>query len=174
MNERITEIMAAVAIETLERLAFLYSSPQDENNGLMLNPMEASISFRGPFSGRLVLKISALAVLELSANMLGIDEENVTIEQQSDAIKEAINVICGNLLPVIGGNQVEYNINPPQIITETEDEKSIVEDKDKSRPFAVVRLFIDEEPCELYLYVDGDASSCGSDPIMKPGGMANK
>ena len=174
MDERVKEILAAVAAETLERLAFLFSSPQEENKGLISNSMAASISFKGPFSGRLVMKMSALAVLELSANMLGIDEDKVTIEQQSDAIKETINIICGNLLPVIGGNQVEFNINSPEIISELRDEERIPENNDKGRPLALAKLIIDDEPYELYLFVDGDVSSCCFDPNMRLGGMTEK
>jgi CheY-specific phosphatase CheX len=177
MNERVTEILSAVAIETLKRLAFLFSFPQDDNNRFMSNSMAASISFKGPFSGRLVMKMSALAALELSANMLGIDEideEKATIEQQSDAIKETLNVICGNLLPVIGGNRVEFCINAPQIISQANDEEGTPENKDEGMPFAMAKLLIDEEPCELYMFVDGDASSCCSDPIMHPGGTTER
>lgn len=33
----------------------------------------------------------------------------------SDAFKEMINVICGNVLPVIAGNGAEFNISHPRI-----------------------------------------------------------
>ncbi len=150
MDDRISDILTSAAIETLERLAFIFTSPAEENNGLGSNFMSARVSFDGPFSGRLIMKMSQVVVLEMTGNMLGIDENEATIEEQSDAMKETINIICGNFLPIIGGNQAIFNINAPQIITEGNDEEGTAE--------AVAMLSFDEELCELYLFLDNDAS----------------
>jgi hypothetical protein len=78
MNEEAKEILTTVTIATLKHLAFIFLSPEEENSGLMPEAMSVGIFFSGPISGRLVLKMSPLVVLELTANMLGIDEDRVT------------------------------------------------------------------------------------------------
>jgi len=148
MNEEAKEILTTVTIETLKHLAFIFLSPEEENSGLMPEAMSVGIFFSGPISGRLVLKMSPLVVLELTANMLGIDEDRVTTEQQYDAMKETINVICGNLLPAIGGNQTIFHIDVPEIVGN----ENNIEEKTE----AVAKLSVDDEQCELYLFVDGD------------------
>ncbi|MBW1900193.1 MAG: chemotaxis protein CheX [Deltaproteobacteria bacterium] len=148
MNERAKEILTTVSIETLKHLAFIFLSPEEENNGLMSDSMAVGISFSGPFSGSLVLKMSPVIVLEQTSNMLGIDEDRVTTEQQYDAMKETINVICGNLLPAISGNQVIFHIDVPEIVGK----ENNIEEKAE----ALAKLSVDDEQCECYLFVDGD------------------
>lgn len=159
MNERITEILTSVAVETLDHLAFVFYSPEETNSKVQPKLKSASVSFTGPFSGRLVMKMSTRTVLELTANMLGVDEAEVSFEQQSDAVKEALNVICGNLLPAIAGNYAVFNINTPQMPSEENNEGKNLENEDSNRSVAVSKLSIDDEPCEFYLFIDGDSSS---------------
>ena len=157
MNEEAKKILTSIAVETLERLAFIFSSAEEENDGLISEMKAADVSFSGPFSGKLVMKMSTPAVLEMTANMLGIDENKATNEQQSDAMKEALNVICGNLLPAIGGSHVIFNISVPQITAEEPGEEIAKENQD-SKSLAVTRLSIDGELCEFYLFVEGNIS----------------
>lgn len=148
MNEKAKEILTTVTIKTLKHLAFIFLSPEEENRGSMSESMAVCISFSGPISGRLVLKMSPVVGLELTANMLGIDEDIVTSEQQYDAMKETINVICGNILPAIAGNQTIFHIDVPDIVGNENE----IEEKSE----AVAKLSVDDERCELYLFVDGD------------------
>lgn len=149
MVEKIKAVMSRVVIETLEQLAFLFSSSEDEIDLLTPNSMAVNVTFSGPFSGQLTMKMSKLVVLELTANMLGIDEEGITHDQQSDALKETINIICGNLLPAIAGDQAIFNINAPMII----DGEDI---KEPENAFSKAYFLIDDEMCAIYLFVDGD------------------
>ena len=119
MNPRYEEILAEVTIETLERLAFIFASTEDEFETLDLDEAQtAKVSFTGPFSGDLVMDISKFALPEFAANMLGEDdEENVTLEQQQDTLKETLNIICGNLLPELSDNKAVFDIKAPEIVS---------------------------------------------------------
>ena len=57
---------------------------------------------------------------ELTENMLGLDEGEAEIssDDQADALKETINVICGNLLPAIAGKDAVFDIQPPEILAD--------------------------------------------------------
>ena len=59
-----------------------------------------------------------------------------------------INVICGNLLPAISGNQVIFHIDVPEIVGK----ENNIEEKAE----ALAKLSVDDEQCECYLFVDGD------------------
>lgn len=151
MNDKVSKTMSRVTIETLEQLAYIFSSPSEEIDMLTPNSMVASIPFSGPFSGRLMMKIATLPVLELVANMLGIDENEIDSEQKSDAIKETLNILCGNILPEIAGNQDIFNIKTPHIISKEE----LIESENEEA-FAATTLSIDDEMCSIYLFVDSD------------------
>jgi hypothetical protein len=83
-------------VQAFEELAFVFPMPE-------LEPPEhrpstaATIDFEG---GRLVLVVSDDLLPVIAANMLG--DEEPSREDQLDALREVVNVICGNVLPAIG------------------------------------------------------------------------
>ena len=157
MSEQLKEILSRVAGETLEQLAFIFSLPEDERGCMILDSavVAAFISFSGSFSGKLVMTVSNQLLPELAANMLGVDEEETELNQQHDALKETINIICGNLLPSIAGNEVVFDIDAPVIITEVEAIKDVIKDND-NKPASLVKLNIEESECDLFLFIDGN------------------
>lgn len=151
MNKKVSKTMSRIAIETLEQLAYIFSSPSEKNDILTPDATVASVPFSGPFSGRLTLQIDKLPALELVANMLGIDENEIDSEQKTDAIKETLNILCGNLLPEIAGDQKIFHIKTPHIISNDE----VIESQNEEA-FAATTLSIDDKMCSIYLFVDGD------------------
>ncbi len=151
MKEPIKETLYRVAVEVLEKIAFVFSFTEDERKNIGTGAsVTAKVTFSGLFAGSLVMRISSSILPELTGNMLGLDEnEQTTREQQHDAIKELINVICGNLLPAIAGKRMVFNVDTPRVISkdETIDESNLV---------STARLSLEEEgQCDLILYVDG-------------------
>jgi len=107
--------LAEVTIDTLEKLAFLFASPMD-------TPAEVDerafstvrVDFAGALAGGMEVSLSGPVLAELAANMLGAMEgEALTADEQQDALKELANVICGNVLPELGGHAAEFNIQTP-------------------------------------------------------------
>ena len=151
MNPRYEEILAEVTIQTLERLAFIFASTEDDFETLDLDEAQtAKVSFTGPFSGYLVIDISKFALPEFAANMLGEDdEENVTAEQQLDTLKETINIICGNLLPELSDKKEVFDIKAPEIVS-----SSFIGDEGKNYSQKVsVNLSLDQGSCVVTLIV---------------------
>jgi CheY-specific phosphatase CheX len=72
-----------------------------------------SISFSGPLSGRFVLRASSEILPGIAENMLGADGVEV-LSMQRDALGELANVMCGNLLPLIGGVRSVFVLSAPQ------------------------------------------------------------
>lgn len=73
----------------------------------------ASVSFRGPVSGRLVLRASRTVLSELAENMLGSEYSRDELMHQ-DALGEVANVICGNFLPQVAGANAIFVLSAPQ------------------------------------------------------------
>ena len=157
MRAKLEEILSQVTIETLERLAFMFAFTDEGEEIHPTGPMSvASVSFTGPFSGILVMAISMEVMQELTANMLGLDDgEEITEDQRSDALKETMSVICGNLLPAIAGDEVIFNIDMPSILPKDQGVKKGARIPDEREPSAKVILDLDEGKCSLSLFLDG-------------------
>lgn len=155
MDQTVTKILSVVAIETLEKLAFIFGSTIEANTSACTKgPIAtAAVRFNGAFSGKMALRISEIALPELAANMLGIDESGpVEIDHQQDALREVANVICGRLLPLIGGKDAEFSIEQPLII----DAKTAANSWSADNLIANVSLSLEEGGCDLALTLDGE------------------
>ncbi len=154
MTEHVKETIYRVAEDVLEKLAFLFSFREDERDHMdYATAMAASVSFGGEFEGSLIMAVSEDVLPELAANMLGIEEQTTPAEQQ-DALKELINVVCGNLLPEIAGKKNLFNVNPPTIIPR--DDAILAESG--PRPVAMAKLALEEGQCDIILFVQDGVS----------------
>lgn len=153
MSEKIKAILSQTAVKTFEELVFLFAFEEDQTDRRQTAPaVAASVSFSGSFSGTLVMKLSAKILPELTTNMLGVDEqEETTLDKQYDALKETLNVVCGNLLPEIAGSQEVFNIDPPRIVAED----GVLKKTTGRNPICKVTLALEEGSCELFLFING-------------------
>jgi chemotaxis protein CheY-P-specific phosphatase CheC len=117
MSAAISGILTEVVIDTLEKLAFLFAAPlegpaPEETQKLAT----VRVRFSGPICGGVQLRLSQPVLAELAGNMLGAaDGSTLSGDEQQDALRELINVICGNLLPRIGDSTAEFSIQTPFI-----------------------------------------------------------
>ncbi len=154
MERRIKSILTAVTNDTLEKLAFLFAFADDKRVSDSPDPAVAGrIDFSGYFDGFLLMRFAACAIPELANNMLGLDDDaRISKAKQQDALKELLNVICGNALPALAGDQVEFNIEAPEIIS-PEDWAQL---NRKGNPACIVRLTLEEGFCDLYFFIQGE------------------
>jgi hypothetical protein len=115
MTTTLDESLYQAAVETLEQLSYLLAMPPGDG-GDPRDPAAAvaSVEFHGPLSGRLELVASQPLLEALAANMLG-EDEGLCDLQRLDALMEAANVVCGNLLPQIGGREAVFHMVAPQV-----------------------------------------------------------
>jgi len=156
--EQLREILFHVTGEVLEKLAFIFSYPEDEEENDEIDRASltmAEVSFSGPYAGTLVMAISTEVLPELSANMLGIDDaEEITADTQAGVLKEVINIVCGNLLPKIFGRRTVFDLQPPEVIADP----GTINAEDR-RPLSSTTLLLDDGVCEIFLFIDGETSS---------------
>jgi chemotaxis protein CheY-P-specific phosphatase CheC len=53
--------------------------------------------------------------IQLAANVLGVEEDQIDEPSAEDALKELLNVTCGKFLDELAGPQVIFNLSIPDI-----------------------------------------------------------
>lgn len=160
MKTRLDDILSRVTIDTLEKLAFMFAFPEDEEGGgLIDSSIAATISFTGPFTGTLIIGISPRSLPELAANMLGVDDPDKTNQdQQHDALRETTNVICGNLLTGIAGEAAVFEIGLPEVFAKGKGVKGEMAKYEGRKPNSSTTLELEDGRCRLLLFVEGEIS----------------
>ncbi|MFB3885950.1 MAG: chemotaxis protein CheX [Thermodesulfobacteriota bacterium] len=116
MNKKLETELFKAATLTFEELGFLLPTPEIDEQQLNAQVEAAvSIDFEGPFSGNLLVRICGGLLPIIAANMLG-EEEAPSKSLQYDALGEIANVICGNMLPGIGGSKDVFHVNAPRMV----------------------------------------------------------
>lgn len=115
MSNIMAPCLSRTTAATFEDLALLF--PESELTAeQQAAPLDVAVSveFRGPMTGRLVLRASACVLPAIAANMLG-EDEGKHPPLQRDALGELANVICGNVLPGIAGVEAVFHLSAPQV-----------------------------------------------------------
>jgi hypothetical protein len=151
MNAAISGILTGVVVDTLEKLAFLFATPLE--GPAAEDPQQLAtvqVRFSGPLGGGMQLSLSRSVLAELTGNMLGADEGTVlSADDQHDALRELINVICGNLLPLIDSG-AEFTIQTPFIPA-----AGAKANGELAPVIAASRLAVDGGICLVALQLDG-------------------
>lgn len=113
----IEQQMLNVAEDTFASLAFMFPLDDSEAASGGEAGERASVNFSGPVAGKLLIDAPTEMLDPLAANMLGLDDgETPSPDHKRDAFKELLNVICGNLLPVIASPRDVFNVHEPQVL----------------------------------------------------------
>lgn len=118
MTKKLETMLHQVTLETFESLAFMLPVPSEDVDEVPTGEsIIASVEFAGPFKGAIRLDVGQGILAPLAENMLGLDEEHeLTAVEQFDALKELLNVVCGNLLPRIAGPEAVFDVHAPQLL----------------------------------------------------------
>ena len=82
---------------------------------------------------------------ELAANVLGLDEDDEKVEEKArDALKELLNVSCGNILTELAGTEPVFDLSVPIV---SDIGLDVWEDLKNNEDF--VSLIVDDYPALL-------------------------
>lgn len=113
MSNSLEASLHQATVLTFEDLGFIIPTAdlEDEQKAA---PIETCVEivFRGLLEGRLILMVSQGLASLLVTNMLG-DDMEPDESAQLDAVGELANVVAGNVLPLIAGNEVTFTLEPP-------------------------------------------------------------
>jgi len=74
---------------------------------------EVRVGFHGTLKGELIVRLFGFLLEPLAQGMTG-SFDPVPLVLQKDALGEIGNVICGNVLPLIGGADGVFRLDPPR------------------------------------------------------------
>jgi CheY-specific phosphatase CheX len=160
MSNELIEVLHRVAEDTFEQLAYLFPVPEGlDESACDPESTAVRVHFSGPFEGELIMTLSSVLLPELARNMMGLDDaEPVEMDLQHDALRELINVICGNLLPEFAGLKAVFDLSPPELLTQGAPEELLA----GRSPQARARLGLDEGAVELILFYQAPLQEAAS------------
>ena len=149
MKIKVEKALNASALKTFEEACFMYPVPDLEDIQEKL-PLEAAaeVKYRGDFTGRLLIETRGGLFQAIAVNMLSIQDP--TGEQKTDALGEIANIICGNVIPALGGVSQGYRIEAPKIIPLSESQNNLL-----GEPLVWTVINLNQGRADLKFYVDG-------------------
>jgi len=148
MTTNLITLLTDVATNVLEQQAFAFVEPcldtQTETPNAPI--LRLSISYQGSTSGTLTLWMPYHLSIDLAANILGTDSNDAFAKNDApDAMKEVLNVICGQMLTQAYGVNEIFSLSIPihQSLSQSEWEyaKTCAD---------TVALYVDDAPILLH------------------------
>jgi len=140
-NEEVKDLLREITVSVLQSAAFLLVDEEimDISGIIETNFRGACIQFSGFQNGRVFLLMTEDTTDAAARNMLGLDEDHqINEKQRDDVLMEILNMITGNLLTTMFGENVIFKLSIPEIINN--------EDIPEPLPETTVFLSIDEAP----------------------------
>ena len=147
--ESVLQNLAFMFVEAVEKETLQNTeSPQDLPDKFI----KASMAFTGPKNGLVNLMVPEDLAKELAANIIGKDiDKNISQKHLQDALKEVLNVTCGNLLSAVVGTQQVFDAASPTLTEHDQAGWSAFLAEAESIPF-----MIEDWPAVLQFLVDGE------------------
>jgi hypothetical protein len=125
VSDEQVDALTSVVCDVLEASAFSFADPcaKDELPEARGDLFEAEITFSGEKQqGTIRLAAPAELAAVFSAEMLALDRDEVSDLQAADALKELLNVVCGQWLTAVWGVDPVFRLTVPQMkaLTDTE------------------------------------------------------
>jgi CheY-specific phosphatase CheX len=151
MKKQIENVLKESTIITLEDLCFIYQVPElkDAQENL---PLEAAaeVKYRSDdFTGKLLIETRGGLFSAIASNILSNDDPSA--QQKKDALGEIANIICGNVVPSLGGGGREYKIEPPRSLNKDD----LLKEEKQGKPMAEITLNFNDGRADIKLFVDG-------------------
>ncbi len=117
-------VIGEVFESVLQNLAFMFVESVERDTLQNMEPPEdaperfvkASMAFSGPNHGRVNLMVPEELAKELAANIIGKElDKNISQKHLQDALKEVLNVTCGNLLSAVVGSKQVFDAASPAL-----------------------------------------------------------
>lgn len=153
-------VIGEVFASVLQNLAFMFVEPveketlqdTDSPQDLPDKFVKATMAFTGAKNGRVNLMVPEELAKELAANIIGKEiDKNISQKHLQDALKEVLNVTCGNLLSAVVGTQQVFDAASPALTEHDQAGWSAFLAEAESIPF-----MIEDWPAVLQFLVDPD------------------
>ena len=112
-----SDTLTEVFCDVVEKLAFMFGEPADTAD-LDIQGQQcllAAMNFSGELTGSMALALPQAMCDEIAANVMGLEPDDLADEHRADAVKEALNVTCGNVLTALAGEKPIFDLTIPQV-----------------------------------------------------------
>jgi len=109
------DTLARLAIDALERTAFVLADPCDAPESLPSADVFAQIEFHGSEHGGVDLCASRGFTRNLASSILGCDAAEVTDAQGDEALRELANILGGSVIYALGGEKCTFSLGLPRL-----------------------------------------------------------
>jgi CheY-specific phosphatase CheX len=119
-----TTTLTAIFSEVLANLAFMFTDEDQAAACAEDTWLETVISYEGSANGTLRFRCTRSFSFLLAANLLGVDpSDDVPNTTADDAVREFMNIVCGQFVTAVHGTQEVFNLTIPRIkeLSETPD-----------------------------------------------------
>jgi CheY-specific phosphatase CheX len=108
--------LATIFSEILASLAFMFTEEEAAEDSPEATWIDTSISYEGPTRGTLRLRCTRDFAVQLAATLLGMDPlDDEARRAAEDAVKEFMNILCGQFVTTVHGTGDSFNLTIPQI-----------------------------------------------------------
>jgi CheY-specific phosphatase CheX len=144
-------VLLEVVSDVLEQFSFMFTEPSEGNLFNCFGPhlLQAQIVFKGSVCGGLSMFAMAPFCVQLAANVLGMEPEDVSYDHAYDALKEVVNVVCGEFLLRVGGKKQVFDLSIPKIR-----KMPVANVREIMTLPGVVQVMIDEQPVLVQVEID--------------------
>lgn len=116
MQQTKTVTLATIFSEVLANLAFMFGDEEMAESSVGETWLETTISYQGPESGTLRFRCTPAFTRLLASNLLGVDPEADDVESKAcDAVKEFMNIVCGQMVTALHGDEDVFNLTIPEL-----------------------------------------------------------
>ncbi len=109
------DTLARLAIDALERTAFVLADPCGDSTNLPAADTFARIGFSGPSNGSVELHASRAFARNLAASILGCDASEISDVQAEEALRELANIVGGSVITALGGSDCRFSLGLPKL-----------------------------------------------------------
>jgi len=136
----------------IEKLAFMFVEEAEEEKSIETDSkfLKARMTFNGAMAGAFTLVVSEKMCSDIAANILGIDSVNkIGKAKMRDALKEVLNVVCGNFLTALAGDKSVFELSLPVVSEINEKSKKTLLNERNA-----LELIIDNRPVLLHFFLE--------------------
>jgi len=114
-NKKLRQNLMAAIFEVFEKMYYIFLEPvEKEANGKDFTAVE--IGFSGDLTGSIIARFPRDLSMMMTANALGLDEEEMSDQILADCRKECLNMLCGNFLQKQNADKLFHMTLPRTVI----------------------------------------------------------
>lgn len=116
MPSRTKPQLMGIATDVLGDLAFMIADDEPQIPPAGTVWLQGEVSYQGVQRGAVTCWVTRSFAVQLAANLLGTDpNDSEALTDAEDAVREFLNVLCGNLVTAYHGTTDVYNLTIPSV-----------------------------------------------------------